>query len=313
MSPKKYGRYTAIDLRKNLKKNKNIEQTLESIKYIIKNSQINLDDEQSEEYFLIKDIEENLFPFLKANLKKIRLLTLDIFNILFSKPEYRDLININKSLNFIRIRCHFEKTDLKKKADEIYKTYTKLQHLFSKDEYQKKVINAEAKNYNHSQKLISKILSKGECSTVEFKSSLRWDYNQNQLNKNLEYNIPKAISGFLNSDGGSLIIGVDDDANILGLENDFKTLKKKNKDGFLLNLSQIIDNSIGTEFNHFWKSNMLKMNDKEICLVEVKRSTKPVFTKKKTNVEFFIRTGASTKPLNMKETYEYIELHFKNL
>ncbi|KKM13665.1 hypothetical protein LCGC14_1713920, partial [marine sediment metagenome] len=61
------------------------------------------------------------------------------------------------------------------------------------------------------------------------------------------------------------------------------------------------------------KKRKLKMNDKEICLVEVKRSTKPVFTKKKTNVEFFIRTGASTKPLNMKETYEYIELHFKNL
>jgi len=75
-------------------------------------------------------------------------------------------------------------------------------------------------------KNIQKIISEGEGDQVEFKSSLRWDYKANRVNKNLEYVITKEISGFLNSEGGVLFIGGDDNGNILGLKNDYKTFKK---------------------------------------------------------------------------------------
>jgi len=73
------------------------------------------------------------------------------------------------------------------------------------------------------------IIDKGENDLIEFKSSLRWDYRQDKVNKALETVIVKTISAFLNTEGGMLFIGIDDDGNTLGLENDYITLSKKIK------------------------------------------------------------------------------------
>jgi predicted HTH transcriptional regulator len=50
----------------------------------------------------------------------------------------------------------------------------------------------------------------------------------------LEKVISKTIAVFVNSEGDTLFIGVDDDddGNVVGLENDFQVLKKKNIYGF---------------------------------------------------------------------------------
>ena len=79
---------------------------------------------------------------------------------------------------------------------------------------------------------ILKLIEKGENERVEFKSSLRHDYRQVKTDKNLEHVILKSIAGFLNGNGGTLLIGVDDFGEILGLANDYWSLKKKTKDGF---------------------------------------------------------------------------------
>ena len=49
---------------------------------------------------------------------------------------------------------------------------------------------------------------------------------QEKINRSLEEIVLKTIAGFLNGDGGTLLIGVTDDKQIIGLENDYKTLKK---------------------------------------------------------------------------------------
>jgi len=68
---------------------------------------------------------------------------------------------------------------------------------------------------------LSEILKQDENRFLEFKSSLRWDYRQEKLNPILEDVIIKTVAAFGNSDGGILLIGVDDDKNILGLQNDY--------------------------------------------------------------------------------------------
>ena len=78
---------------------------------------------------------------------------------------------------------------------------------------------------------IPSLINEGENEFVEFKSSLRHDYYQVKTNKNLEMVIMKSIAGFLNAKGGTLLIGVDDFGEVLGLDNDYFTLKKKLRDG----------------------------------------------------------------------------------
>ncbi|WP_163769896.1 AlbA family DNA-binding domain-containing protein, partial [Proteus mirabilis] len=83
---------------------------------------------------------------------------------------------------------------------------------------------------------------------TEFKSSLRYDYAKKNTNKELEIVIAKTIAGLMNANGGKLIIGISDKGEILGLENDYFTLKHKNRDGFERRVYEIVNQYLGVEF-----------------------------------------------------------------
>jgi hypothetical protein len=156
-------------------------------------------------------------------------------------------------------------------------------------------------------------IESGENNYVEFKSSLKWSYDANQVDKKLEHVIVKAISSFMNSDGGKLFIGINDDGEILGLEKDYMGVKNKNADGFLLKLVEIINNYIGKEFHQYIIPDIVKIKDKEVCVVEVLNSGKPAYIKNENNKqEFYIRASASSQPMDTKEATDYIKSHWNN-
>ena len=155
------------------------------------------------------------------------------------------------------------------------------------------------------------VIEKGENDFTEFKSSIRWDYKTSQINKNLEYVIAKTISGFLNSEGGTLFIGVDDAKNILGIANDLRTLgSKQDKDGFQLKLSEIVNGYLGKEFHHYIGIQFATIDSQEICVVEISRSQSPVYLKRDGKDEFFIRAMSSTQPMGLQEAHDYIAVHW---
>jgi len=155
------------------------------------------------------------------------------------------------------------------------------------------------------------IIQKGETDFIEFKSSLRWDYRQEKINKTLELVIAKTISAFLNTEGGMLFIGVDDEGNALGLEKDYQSFSKKNRDGFLLALTNIINQNLGKSCHKFISINIVALTEKDVCIVSAEKSDKPVFLGKGDKEEFYIRASASSQPLGMRETYQYINSHWK--
>lgn len=150
----------------------------------------------------------------------------------------------------------------------------------------------------------------GENERVEFKMSIRHGYENKGVIKPAEYIIAKGISSFMNADGGTLFIGVHDSGEILGIENDYATVKNKNRDGFLLQLTNIINHHLGKQFHQYTNATILKIRDKDICVVEVSRSKTPVFLRSAGKEEFFIRSSASSQPMNVRETSEYIRTRF---
>ena len=94
---------------------------------------------------------------------------------------------------------------------------------------------------------IGPLLVQGEGPRVEFKSSARWDLKENKKNGDLEKVIVKTVAGFLNTDGGTLLIGVDDDATIIGLQHDYQTVHKKSQDGYELFLHDLLLNAVGKD------------------------------------------------------------------
>jgi hypothetical protein len=151
------------------------------------------------------------------------------------------------------------------------------------------------------------IIEKGESDFTEFKSSLRWDMRQNEVNKKLEFVIAKTVCSFLNSEGGRLFIGVDDDKNILGLEHDYQTLKKGDSDAFLLQFDQVVNNYLGKENHQFISAQIVNIDGKEVCVITADAASGPVFVNQE---EFFIRANASTQPMNMTEANNYIKSHW---
>lgn len=154
------------------------------------------------------------------------------------------------------------------------------------------------------------IINKGENDKIEFKSSLRWDYRQDKVNKALEHVIAKTISAFLNTEGGMLFIGVDDEGKILGLEKDYQTVSKNNSDGFVLLLTNLINQNFGKNAHRLLKINITGINENDVCIVNIEKSGRPVFLGKKSDEEFYIRASASSQPLSMSESYEYIQNHW---
>jgi len=154
-------------------------------------------------------------------------------------------------------------------------------------------------------------LVEGENTTLEYKSSLRWDVRTNQVDTTLQKVIAKTIAGFLNTEGGVLLIGVSDDCSIYGIENDLKTLKRKDNDGFEQALIQVMEKYLGAEFCKYVHIKFERKEGKTICLIQIEASSRPVFLQDKTGKEFYIRAGNTTRPLDVEAAHEYIGMHWE--
>jgi hypothetical protein len=172
------------------------------------------------------------------------------------------------------------------------------------------VLSKAVGNRKKTDSRLKEYITKEESKWLEYKSSARWDYIQKKVNKDLEKNIIKTISAFLNTNGGTLIIGCDDNKRILGIEPDLETISKPNEDGYMQYLIGQINYLLGVEYCSFVDISFDEYKNKKICFIDVTRSPKPVFLKEKEDREFYVRAANSTRQLNPEETYKYIQLNW---
>ena len=154
---------------------------------------------------------------------------------------------------------------------------------------------------------ISEIIKLGEGDSTEFKSTLRWDIRAGKTSPAIEHSCLKTISAFMNSSGGTLLIGVRDDGSVEGIETD----KFANEDKFLLHLWTLIRNCLGRDFSPYIRTRVEKMEEKIICAVDCFPANRPVFLRQPGfNEEMYIRLGPSSNAMDISEALKYIEDHF---
>lgn len=160
---------------------------------------------------------------------------------------------------------------------------------------------------------LADLLAQGEGGRIEFKQTLRWDVRKKAVSKDTERAIMKTIIGFLNADGGTLVIGVDDNANLVGLQEDFNSLPKKNRDSFENHFTALVKAMIGIKFRSLIHTRFEKIGEDEVCIIDVEPSSKPAYLiGLDGKEEFFVRTGNATNPFTMSEAEEYIAMRWKN-
>lgn len=163
---------------------------------------------------------------------------------------------------------------------------------------------------------LEEMIAEGESDELEFKSSLRWDYRQGVVNKKLEEVILKSVAAFANRQGGTLIIGVDNNGQILGLERDYTSLENGDRDKFELHLQNLFKQAFGVSL----VSNRIKVKfpsiaGSDVCQIEILPATQLV-TLKMTDkngqpVErIFVRTGNASQELPASEIHNYIKERF---
>jgi len=158
-------------------------------------------------------------------------------------------------------------------------------------------------------------LAAGESQTLEYKSTARWNVRAEMQDKKMEHVIVKTVCGFFNADGGVLLIGVDDDSNVLGLEADYATLGSKgNRDGLELWLRQHLDNNLSIRTAGLVTVSFDDVAGADVCTVKVPSSGKPVFSKPHEGgggaSQFWVRDGNRTEQLHGDEMVQYQENHW---
>ncbi len=150
---------------------------------------------------------------------------------------------------------------------------------------------------------IRALMAKGESERLEFKSTVRWNLRSGKPGKEIELAWLKGVVGFLNTEGGIVLIGVDDDGTALGLESDGFA----NADKCLRHIGNLINQHIGIEFAPFIRYGLVEIDGKSVAAIQCARSTTPAFLKCGKDEDFYVRAGPASQKLPTSQILGYIE------
>lgn len=153
---------------------------------------------------------------------------------------------------------------------------------------------------------LKRLIDTGENEYLEFKSSMRWDWQRGKVNKTLEYVIAKTLCGMMNHRGGILLIGVDDQGRILGIGKDCGTLKRADQDGFEQRLVTLAANHLGGRHARGIQTRFLFCNGETVVIVRVEPRRQPVYCRDGDTHRYYVRTGNSTRELDTREALAHI-------
>ncbi len=156
-------------------------------------------------------------------------------------------------------------------------------------------------------KFIETLIGQKESVTSEFKSTIKYSLRAGKDDKNLYYQSIKGICALANTDGGTLLIGYDEDnKEYVGIEKD----GFKNSDKWENYLRNHLDNKAGKFIGSMINIQYKKIDGKTLAVVTVPRSTqrimcKDLYSSTNDSKKFYIRSGAYTKALGIEEAIKY--------
>jgi hypothetical protein len=153
---------------------------------------------------------------------------------------------------------------------------------------------------------LTALLTQDEGSKLEFKSTLRYDLEASRVNKDLTKVVAKSVAGFLNSDGGTLLIGIANDRSVLGIEHDLRTLSEATHDRFEQTVRNAVAKYLGPEVSPRLTISFVPIGGKTIARIYCVTHPSPVFLRDGEKQHFYVRDGNRTVPLDVKSTHDYV-------
>jgi hypothetical protein len=155
---------------------------------------------------------------------------------------------------------------------------------------------------------IRDLIAAGEASEVEFKSTLRMNLHTGQPDERIQLATLKTIAGFLNAKGGTLLIGISDSGEALGLSAD----AFPNIDKMSLHLVSLIKDRMGELFLPYVHIHFDDFEDQRLLIVRCEKGPKPVFLQDGGAQRFFVRGSNATIELQGVAVMDYVKQRFAN-
>jgi len=149
---------------------------------------------------------------------------------------------------------------------------------------------------------IKQLIAGGETDRIEFKSTLRWSLKENKVNHGVEIAWLKTVAAFLNSDGGRLLVGVDNQGIPLGIQPD----GFENEDKYLLHVNNLLQQHLGVGHAANVRFGLHPVGTLKALLIECSPAANPVFLVDAGQESFYVRSGPSTRKLTMSEMLAYV-------
>ena len=150
-----------------------------------------------------------------------------------------------------------------------------------------------------------------ESQTMELKTSIVFPPGEGEANIGKQlYTILKELTAFMNTDGGTLYIGIHDKTKkVIGIEGDYKYLNddekdeyngsyKEDKDGYELKIRNVMDKQCTSLANSLTKIEFDSLEGNIYCKITVQPARRPIFLR---DTQIFIRQGNRVKMLKGDE------------
>ena len=159
---------------------------------------------------------------------------------------------------------------------------------------------------------VRSLIESGESAVLEFKSTARLNLHSEQQDPLITWSVVKTIAAFMNTNGGTLLVGVNDRGRPVGIEMDYPFVKGGDRDGWELSLTTAVKNALGPVAATDLAVGYSTLEERTIARIDVRPGAEPVFALRKGEERqiFFARLNNSTEELSGPALLSYQRKHW---
>ena len=154
---------------------------------------------------------------------------------------------------------------------------------------------------------VADLVKRGESKTVEFKSTARTNIKTGKRDDRIRHAIARSVCAFTNCEGGTLLIGVEDDKTIRGIDEEMARLGKSDTDGYELLIREILETYLSMATMSLVNVEFEEFRGGTVCRIDVEPAPQAVFAKEhqSNRSTFWVRDGNRTTELSGTKMDEF--------
>ncbi len=150
---------------------------------------------------------------------------------------------------------------------------------------------------------LSHLLTQDAGPRLAFQPTLRRNPKTGSPDRAVENTNLKTVAALLNSDGGTLLVGVRSNGDVLGLEPD----QSVSEQALLLSWNGLIQRHLGGDVASSVRSSIHDLAGKRVLVVQCLASSQPVYFQRDEDELFCIRVGDRSQPLKPSEIVSHLQ------